>query len=189
MDSGPSHGDVTLLLQRWQTGDASAESPLLAAVYRELRRLAGMLVNSEARTGKVQPTELVHEVYLKLVGSSLPDFDDRRHFFRVAARAMRQLLVDHSRHSGRFKRCDSALLVPLEEALATPLTHADEQVQAVNLALDRLAVEHPDFAAIVELRYFGGYTLEQSAEVLGVSRATAARRWALARALLHELLS
>lgn len=181
-------GDVTLLLSRWACGDAKAEAELLAVVYDELRQLAGALLRGERPGHTLQATEVVHEAFLKLMASATPSFEDRRHFFGIAARAMRQLLVDHARGHAREKRLDPALRRPLELAASTPAPAAGEEVLAVHAALEGLARDHPRYARVVELRYFGGFSLEECAEVLGISRATAARDWALARALLQDQL-
>lgn len=186
--SGHGPGDVTLLLERWTGGDSGAEEELLTVVYNELRRLASSLLRRERKGHTLQPTELVHEAFLKLTGGSAPSFEDRRHFFGIAARAMRQLLVDHARAYARQKRLDPALRQPLELAANTPAPGGDAEVAAVHEALERLTRDHPRHARIVELRYFGGFSLPETAEILGVSRTTAARDWTLARALLQEEL-
>lgn len=178
--------EITQLLLRWARGDVDAKEPLFDAVYAELRRLAGALVRGERRGHSFQPTELVHEAYLKLDASSLPDFESRRHYFGIAARAMRQLLVDYALARSRKKRPDPGQEVPLEKAAITPTPGSDEEVLAVHEALDWLAEGHPRYARVVELRYFGGLSLEETATVLGIGRATVARHWALARSLLQE---
>lgn len=185
-DRAAERHEITRLLARWARGDVEAKEPLLAVVYDELRRLAGSLLRGERAGHSLQPTELVHEVYLKLDASALPDFEDRRHFFGIAARAMRQLLVDHALANARQKRLDPGLKLPLELAENTPTPGGDEEVLAVHEALDWLAAGHPRYAKVVELRYFGGFSLEETAAILGIGRATAARDWALARALLQE---
>ena len=163
---------------------------LLALVYDELRRLAASVLRRERQGMTLQPTELVHEAFLKLVVSPLPSFEDRRHFFGIAARAMRQLLVDHARTRGRKKRRGPEADRTLDQAVETPGVSLDhDEILTVHHALDRLAEEFPKYARIVELRYFGGFSLEETAEIIGLSRATVARQWALARSLLQEALN
>ncbi len=155
---------------------------------RSLRRAAAAALRRERPGHTLQPTELVHEAFLKLVATPVASFEDRRHFFGIAARAMRQLLVDHARAHARQKRPDPALRLPLTPDLATPAAGGGEEILAVHQALDKLATDHPRYARVVELRYFGGFTLPETAEIVGRSRATVARDWTLARALLQESL-
>ncbi len=181
-------GEVTRLLRRWSSGEEAAGERLLAVVYGELRQLAAAALRRERPGHTLQPTELVHEAFLKLVATPVASFEDRRHFFGIAARAMRQLLVDHARAHARLKRPDPALRLPLEKAFETPAGGGGEEILAVHQALDKLAADHPRYGRVVELRYFGGFSLPEAAEILGLSRATVARDWALARALLQESL-
>lgn len=185
-------GEVTRLLRLWGQGDASAAEDLFPLVYGELRDLSGRLLRRSGPNDTLQPTELVHEVYLRLVGSALPGLESRRHFFGVAARAMRQLLVEHARARARAKRPTSRRRVPLDESSVRAgvglSTDGLDEVLAVHRALGDLSKDHPRHARVAELRYFAGFTLDETAEVLGVGRATVTRDWGVARALLLDLL-
>jgi RNA polymerase sigma factor (TIGR02999 family) len=186
MSSSPSV-EVTQLLTAWQQGDARALDALLPLVYDELRRLAGSYLRRERINHTLQPTALVHEAFLKLTGQTL-DIQNRAHFFGIAAQTMRCILVDHARHHEAAKRGGNIQLFGLEEALDTPDT---QQVDLLRLdeALRELARFDPPQARLVELRYFGGLTIEETAQVLGISPATVKREWQLARSWLHRALS
>jgi RNA polymerase sigma factor (TIGR02999 family) len=180
--------EVTRILSDLAQGDPHAAAQLLPLVYNELRRLAAVRLAGEATGQTLEPTALVHEAYLKLVG---PDpgraWNDRGHFFAAAAEAMRRILIDRARQKKRQKRGDGRQRVPLAEAEAVAETPA-EDLLALDEALDRLAVAHPLKAQLVKLRYFAGLSEEEAASVLGMSRATASRSWAFARAwLIHAL--
>jgi RNA polymerase sigma factor (TIGR02999 family) len=156
-------------------------------VYDELRRLAASKLAQESAGQTLQPTALVHEAWLRLVGDQNPSFKDRTHFFRASAEAMRHILIDRARrkkterHGGSYRRIDFE-----EFDVATP--PADEQLLVVNDALDKLAVEHPVQAELVKLRYFAGLTNEEISEVLGISVSTVKNYWAFSRAwLLNEI--
>jgi RNA polymerase sigma factor (TIGR02999 family) len=184
-----SRSDVTGLLRRWSGGDESAAESLWPLIYNELRRLAGSLMKGERAEHTLQPTELVHEAFLRLSGGDTLSIEDRRHFFLLASRAMRRILVDHARRKLRRKRTpapEEMKLAFFEDSMEAP---AAAEVISVHNALDQLAFERPRHAQLVELRYFGGFTLDEAADVLEVSRATAARDWRLARALLLEALA
>jgi len=189
--SGPPHADnmkdATVMLAAIEAGDSKAAEQLLVLVYDELRRLAASKLALEAPGQTLQPTALVHEAWLRLVGSQTPSFKNREHFFRASAEAMRRILIDRARrkhtkrHGGGYHRVDFEGF-----DLATP--SADDQLLAVNEALDKLAVEHPVQADLVKLRYFAGLTNEEAARVLGVSLSTAKNYWTFARAwLLNEI--
>ncbi len=173
-------GDATLLLAAVETGDPAAAEKLLDLLYEELRRLATSKMAGEAPGQTLQPTALVHEAWLRLVGADNPKFANRAHFFSAAAEAMRRILIDRARrklavrHGGGFERVE---LDGLE--LAAPA--ADEQILAVHDELDHLARHHPVQAEVVKLRYFVGMTNEQIADVLGVSVATVKNYWTFAR--------
>ena len=179
--------DATVLLTAVERGDAKAADQLLELVYGELRALATHKMAQEKPGQTLQPTALVHEAWLRLVGSEAPNFQNRAHFFSAAAEAMRRILIDRARrrrtqrHGGGYER------VNLEDCdLATP--QADDELLAVNDALDHLSKEHPVQAEVVKLRYFGGRTNEEVAQVLGISVATVKNYWAFSRAwLLQEI--
>jgi RNA polymerase sigma factor (TIGR02999 family) len=179
-------GEVTQLLRQWSAGDASALDRLLPLVYDELRRRAGAYLRQERPGHTLQPTALVHEAYLKLVGGSSIDWKDRAHFFGVAARAMRQVLVDHARARQTAKRGEGQVRVELDAAgaVATPARSLD--LLDLDRALSRLAALDERQSRLVELRLFAGLTIEESAEVLKVSHATVSREWKHAEAWLQR---
>ena len=188
--------DVTRILTAIEKGDARAADELLPVVYEELRRLAAARLAGEAPGQTLQPTALVHEAYLRLLGpqatpgnapGSPQKFDGRAHFFGAAAEAMRRILVERARHKKRIKHGGGRKQVELRDSDLVSEPQAD-RIIAVSEALERLAVEEPQKAELVKLRYFGGLSVEQAGELLGVSRATADRWWAYARAwLYHEV--
>lgn len=174
-----------MLLRRFAAGDAAANDELFSLLYDELRRLAGRMLEDQARA-TLQPTELVHEAWLRLLpaqGRALT-IDDRRHFRRLCTKAMRHLLVDRARRRVADKRGGGQRAVTLDEGLLQARDEDDEAAQAlaVHEGLERLQAVDPELAAIVELRFFGGLSMEQVAEALDVSRRTAQRGWRLARA-------
>jgi len=179
--------DATLLLTAVEQGDPKAADELLDLVYEELRRLATSKMAQEAPGQTLQPTALVHEAWLRLVGGKNPKFENRAHFFSAAAEAMRRILIDRARrkltqrHGGGCERVDLE-----EQDLAAP--DADRQLLAVHEVLDKLATEHPAQAEVVKLRYFAGMTNEETAQVLGVSVATVKNYWTFARTwIFHEI--
>ena len=179
--------DVTRILEAIGGGDAEAVERLLPLVYDELRRLASARLAHEAPGQTLQPTALVHEAYLKLVGGVEPRWETRGHFFTAAAEAMRRILIDRARHRKRQKRGGGAKRLALEE-LDLASCPPDDELLALDEALARLAVEEPVKAELVKLRFFAGLSVEQAAQALGISRATADRYWSFARAwLFHEL--
>ena len=179
--------DATVMLAAIEGGDRGAAEQLLVLVYDELRRLAASKLAHEAPGQTLQPTALVHEAWLRLVGDQNLSFHDRTHFFRASAEAMRRILIDRARrkktqrHGGGYQR------VAVEDFdLAAP--SADDQLLAMNEALDKLALEHPVQAELVKLRYFAGLTNEEVSAVLGISVSTAKNYWTFSRAwLLNEL--
>jgi RNA polymerase sigma factor (TIGR02999 family) len=179
--------EATLLLTAIEQGDPKAAENLLALVYEELRRLAAGKMAREAPGQTIQPTELVHEAWLRLVGTTNPSFENRAHFFSAAAEAMRRILIDRARrkltvrHGGGYERVD------LEgQQLSAP--EADQQLLDVHEALDKLAKDHPLQAEVVKLRYFAGLTNEEAAQILGVSVSTANNYWSFSRVwLLQEI--
>jgi RNA polymerase sigma factor (TIGR02999 family) len=176
--------DVTRILDAVAQGDAHAAGELLPLVYSELRRLAAQKLGREKPGQTLEPTALVHEAYLRLVGDKEERrrFKDRGHFFAAAAAAMRRILIDRARRKGAKKRGGGRQREPLD-ALAAP--EPDEDLLALDEALEKLAAKDPVKARLVELRYFAGLTGEQAAEVLGISPTTADRHWAYARAWLR----
>ncbi len=182
-----SMSDATVMLAALEAGDSKAAEQLLVLIYDELRRLAASKLAMEAPGQTLQPTALVHEAWLRLVGDHSPSFKDRTHFFCAAAEAMRHILIDRARQKKTKRHGGDYLRVDFEELdLAAPA--ADDQLLAVNEALDKLALEHPVQADLVKLRYFAGMTNEEVAEVLGISMSTVKNYWAFSRAwLLNEI--
>jgi len=174
-------------------GGPEAESELWPVIYRELRSLARAVLRGRRRPGGPLTTTLVHEAYLRLVGSAAADWNDRQHFYAIAARAMRFVLVDDARRRLSAKRgggeTGSPLDDGLEERLGDPFERRTEEILAVHQVLDRLADVNPRHVKLVELRYFSGFTVEETAEVLGVSRPTVVRDWQAVRVWLHGALS
>jgi RNA polymerase sigma factor (TIGR02999 family) len=179
--------DVTALLGDWSRGNPNALNQLLPIVYAELRRMAARQLRSERASHTLQPTALVHEVYLRLVDQRHVDWRDRAHFFGVAAQVMRRILVDHARRHRASKRGDGIPSVPIDEAKEV-IAPDRIPVLALDHALDRLAGIDRDLARIVELRAFGGLTIEEAACVLEVSPTTAKREWRTAKAWLTREL-
>jgi RNA polymerase sigma factor (TIGR02999 family) len=179
--------EVTRILEAISFGEAGALEKLLPLVYDELRRLAAANLAREAPGQTLQATALVHEAYLRLVGSREPRFETRGHFFTAAAEAMRRILVDRARSKGRQKRGGNARRLELKELdLASP--PPDDDLLALDEALARLEQEDRPKAELVKLRFFAGLSVEQAAAALGISRATADRYWRFARAwLFHEI--
>lgn len=175
---------VSALLRTWRAGDRDALDRLIPLVHDELRRLAGECMRGERPGHTLQPTALVHEAFLRLVDSRVA-WQDRAHFFAVAATTMRRVLVDHARAKGRAKRAGHP--VSLEDSLLVAPERADDFL-VVNDALDRLAGHDPRAARVVELHFFGGLTYEETAEALQISAATVDRDLRFARAWLHREL-
>ena len=180
----PLEGDVTQLLRAWRNGDSSAFEALVPLVYRELHSLAEFQMRAERAEHTLSPTGLLHESFLKLMQSgSVPDWQDRKHFFVVASRAMRQLLVDHARRRGAAKR-DSVLAANDMAAGLIQLPGAPWNVVDLDRALVRLQDQDARRARMLELRYFGGLNLGEIAEVLEVSTATISRELRVTEAWL-----
>lgn len=179
--------DVTRLLAGWRRGDADARDRLIAAVYAELRSVAGRQLNQERCDHTLQPTALVHEAYQRLIGLDRIDWQNRAHFIGVAARLMREILVDHARRRNAAKR-DGGERVGMTQL---DLLAGGEAVDVADLndALERLEHLDPGLGRLVELRYFGGLTIEETAQVLGSSPATVKRQWQTARVWLFEALA
>lgn len=177
---------LTQLLERWSAGDQEAFQELVPVVYMELRRLARMLLLQERKGHTLGCTALVHEAYLRLVDQTRMDWNGRAHFFGAAATAMRRVLVDHARARGAVKRGDGAVAVELDQVVLA--LQPDLDVVALDRALEELATFDPAGARIIELRFFGGMSVEETAAIVGSSPATVKRDWAAARAWLYKRL-
>jgi RNA polymerase sigma factor (TIGR02999 family) len=177
--------DLTYLLNAVEQGDPQAAAQLLPAVYGELRRLAAAKMALESPGHTLQPTALVHEAWLRLTGDDNRRWNDRSHFFAAAAEAMRRILVDDARRKHAQRRGGCQLRVEMPE-IACAAAESDDQILAVNEALEKFAALDKQKAELVKLRYFVGMTIEEAAEVLGISAPTAKRYWAYARAWLYE---
>jgi len=180
--------DVTELLLAWSRGDEAARDALVPLVYGDLRRIAARQLRGERRNHSLVPTALVHEVYLKLIDQRHGGWRNRAHFFAIAARLMRRILVDHARARGADKRGGALAIVALEELDELPVDSRVLDVLEIDQALTRLASHDPDQARIVELRFFGGLTIEELAQILDRSTRTVLREWRLARAWLYREL-
>jgi RNA polymerase sigma factor (TIGR02999 family) len=181
--------DVTCLLTAIQEGDPQAAAELLPLVYQELRRLAAQKLAGEGPGHTLQPTALVHEAYMKLLGPD-PDrgWNGRAHFFTAAAEAMRRILIDHARRKRRIRHGGGRQQVQFQDCEAVAPGPADDLL-ALDEALTAFAQVDPMKAELVKLRYFAGLTLEETAQLLGISRATADRYWVYARAWLFDALT
>ncbi len=181
--------DVTRLLNAWSDGDPDCAEQLVPLIYDELRGLAARYLASERPEHTFQPTALVHEAYMRLVDLRHVRWQDRSHFFAMAARAMRRLLVDHARKHRSAKRGGADRGIPLELAGEVAAIGRDPDLLALDEALTRLADFDPMKASIVELRYFGGLSHDETAHFLNSSRSTVMRHWRMAKAWLHSELS
>ena len=190
MDDELTH-DVTRLLQAWGQGDPDAASRLLPLVYDPLRRIAHEYMGRERRDHTLEPTALVHEAYLRLTGGASVDWRGRAHFYGLAARSMRRILVDHARARRRERRGGEQQRISLEAAEFTIKTVEDEEADllALDEALERFAEAHPRPSQVVELRFFGGMEGQAIAEVLQVSERTVKREWQFAKMWLHRALA
>lgn len=186
-DSAP---DITGLLLSWASGDASADARLMPAIYDELHRQAARAMRRENDGHTLQATALVHEAYIRLVDQRRVEWRNRAHFFGIAAQAMRRILVDHARGRLAEKRGGGMRQITLGDA-EQDAAQRDDAVDILDLheALERLAALDPQQGRIVELRYFGGLNIDETAESLGISPATVKREWAMARAWLHRELT
>ena len=180
--------DVTRILTAIEQGDPKASEELLPLVYNELRRMAAHKMANEPAGHTLQPTALVHEAWLQLVAPAAHSWQNRAHFFGAAAEAMRRLLIARARRKQTQRRGAGAACLDVDELeIASPVP--DEQLLALNEALDRFATLEPQQAELVKLRYFVGLKIDEAAEVLGISQATAKRWWAYARAWLFDEIS
>lgn len=176
---------VTQLLERWSQGDEEALGQLMPLVYNELHRLAGAYLRRERREHTLQPTALINETYLKLIDQRQPNWKNRAHFFGVAAQLMRRILVDHARRHHASKRAGDRFNVSLRNVGAFG-NQPDADLLTLHDALDQLAKIDPEQSRLVELRFFGGLTIEETAEVMEVSHATVEREWKIAKAWLKR---
>lgn len=180
--------EVTRLLEEWGGGDERAMEELWRLVYRELRRLAASYLRGERKDHTLQPTALVHEAYLRVLDMRHIDWQNRAHFIGVTAQMMRRVLVDHARERDAEKRGGGAR--PVSFSKADPLTPVlNPDLLALDEALDRLEKAYPEKGRVVELRFFGGLTIEETAQVLGVSTPTVERDWRFAKAWLRAALT
>lgn len=179
-----AHSDVTVLLRDLTRGNGGAAEKLIPLVYSELHRLARNYMRHERMGHTLQATALVHEAYLKLVDQRSVDWQGKAHFMGIAAQIMRRILIDHARAHMRDKRGCGVIPVPLEEALVFAPEQSSELIK-LDRSLERLEKHDPRQARIVELRFFGGMTVEETAEALGISTITVKRDWSMAKAWLH----
>jgi len=183
-----SQQEVTVLLDDWRGGDEGALAKLIPLVQPELHRLAHHYMSRERAGHTLQTTALLDEAYLLLVDRTKRNWQNRTHFVAVAAQLMRRIMVDHARERRSLKRGGGALKVTLDEAAAVTETRSEELL-ALDDALERLAAQDPRKSQIVELRYFGGLTVEETAEFLKLSQRTVEREWNMAKAWLYRALS
>jgi RNA polymerase sigma factor (TIGR02999 family) len=178
-------GEVTLLLKQWQAGNEAALEALMPLVYSELKRLAASYLRRERPDHTLQSAALVNEAYLRLIDQTNIDWQNKAHFLGIAAQMMRRILVDHARSHNTFKRGAGMPALALDEVVV-PAQSQSIDLMALNEALEKLEEIDPQQGKIVELRFFGGLSIEDAANVLGVSPATVKRDWAAARAWLYR---
>jgi RNA polymerase sigma factor (TIGR02999 family) len=192
MDGGTAtSAEITRILHEWQGGSRDALDRLMPIVYNELRAIASRQLAREWRHDRLQTTVVVNEAYLKLFGQRQLDWQNRSHFFAIAAQLMRRILVDHARRELREKHGGGAVHVELSDAKTKPMETPIDVVDALALdaALQRLEQLDPDQGRIVELRFFGGLTVEETAAALNISPATVKREWAMAKGWLYRELT
>lgn len=182
----PTSHDVTKLLLEWSKGDRAAMEELLPLVYRELQKIAHRYLGRERSSNTLQTTALVHEAFLKLIDQTRVQWQNRAHFFGIAAQAMGRILVDHARQKLADKRGGGGEKVELDEGLIDVSDEKASNLIELDAALKRLAEIDEQKSRMVELRYFGGLSIKETAEVLGVSIATVNRQWRLAKAWLYK---
>ena len=184
----PSRGHISQMLAAWSEGDAAARGALVSIIYDELHRLAHHYMRGERPGHMLQTTALVNEAYLRLVDVDRMQWQDRAHFFAMAATTMRRILVDHARGQARDKRGGGMVLTPLVDDLPAPAPDPDVDVLALDDALERLAAIDAQQAKVVEFRYFAGMTIEETAAALAISTGTVKREWSVAKAWLYRQL-
>jgi RNA polymerase sigma factor (TIGR02999 family) len=187
IEASPRPPDVTRLLQEWRSGRQEALDRLIRVVYAELRRMARGQLAREGHRHTLQPTELVHEVFLRL-GDQKIWWQNRAHFYGIAATCMRRVLVDYARRKRALKRPPPAAAVDVDDAVVGAPTSIDTVI-AIDQALDRLAEADEECARVAELKLFGGLEIDEIAEVRGISRSTVNRKWSAAKKMLSELLA
>ena len=180
--------DVTLLLGRWRDGDQAALDALIPAIYRQLRHVARARLRGEGPSQSLLTTDLVHEAYLRLAGVDSLTFENRAHFFAVAARLMRQILVDHARRKHADKRGAGVTVLDIDEP-SPGVAPVSVDILALDLALEELAAIDHRASRVVELKFFAGMTIEETATTLDVSTATVERDWTMAKAWLYDRLA
>jgi RNA polymerase sigma factor (TIGR02999 family) len=179
-------GEVSQLLRAWGDGNLQAREDLIPLVYRELRRRAGAYLRQERRDHTLQATALVHEAYVRLVGQDRMAWQNRAQFFGIASQLMRRILVDHARQHQAAKRPGAAVKVTLDDRIEATLPPPDCELLLLDEALSELAAIEPRQAQVVELRYFGGLSEQETAAVMSLSRATVTREWQAARGWLYR---
>ncbi len=186
---GDRAADITALLRAWSAGSARALNDAVPEIYSELRRIAANRLRDRQRGCTLDPTALVHEAYLRLAESSPVIFENRSHFFALASLLMRTILIDHIRAKRAIKRGSDGVAVTLSGLPSESFPHAEPDLLDLDAALNDLASSYPRHAQIVEMRFFGGLSVEESAEALGISPATVKRDWTFAKAWIMERLS
>ena len=181
--------DLTVMLREWSDGKADALERLMPLVYDELRRQAARFLSKERPGHTLQTTGLIHETYLKLINQREPNWNSRAHFFAISANLMRRILIDYARTKHRDKRGGHAINLTLDESVISAGETPNVDLIALDHALDRLAAIDGQQARIVELRYFSGLSLEDTAEALKISRTSVVTEWRMARAWLHRELT
>ena len=189
MGQANQSGAVSGLLRAWGRGDLQARDDLVPLIYRELRRRASAYLRQERRDHTLQPTALVHEVFIRLIGHDRVAWQSRAHFFGIAANIMRRILVDHAREHQAAKRQGAAVRVALDDNNVGSMPAADCELLSLDVALDDFARRDARQAQIVELRYFGGLSEQEVAAALSLSRATVTREWQAARTWLYRRMT
>lgn len=185
----PPKVEISELLQAWSNGESGAADEIMPLVYDELRRQARRYLRRERANHTLQSTALVHEAYIRLVGQRDVTWQNRAHFFGIAAEMMRRILVNYALRSGRVKRGGEAVTIAIDEGFQVADNSSDVNLIDLDEALDRLAGLDSRQARVVELKYFGGLSIEETAEVLGISNATVKREWNMAKAWLRAELA
>ena len=180
---------ITQMLKDWGDGKEEALNRLMPLVYEELRRQASLFLSKERSGHTLQTTALIHEAYIKLIDQTHVNWQNRSHFFAIASQAMRRILVDHARTRHREKRGGAAENLPIEHALHIGTPQKSVDLMALDEALERLAKFDPRQVKIVELRYFSGLSIDETAEIIGVSNATVRNDWNMAKAWLKQEIS
>jgi len=189
-ESGPRSREITAMLREWEGGNRAALEELMPLVYDELHKQAARYLRRERAGHTLQTTALIHEAFLKLVGQREANWESRNHFFAIAAQAMRRILIDHARAKHQEKRGGANIPLALDDvALVSGGSEQNIDLLALDQALDRLAEIDEQQVRILELRYFGGLGIEETAAALGISRATVVREWSVAKTWLRRELT